>query len=303
MHGALLSRRWWWRWRKIVITLVSAVIVMGGAACNLGTKTGPVSAIETRVADQRADDLSDNKQVVFISLAPSPYSNRHDCMRAGFGIYLLLRDHVEQLNLPIVISYYDGSEFFQDQVAIAKVLNIGDVYIMGGSTWSQGPAFYVRRFFEIGGLANMMGVSASAWSTSGGTHTGGAEVVHSILRSMMGMGANVFTLGQKYLVFTTDERLHPATPGAFSRFDMWYMDQFSRMIAVQALAEGDREEAQRLGVRLGVSPFYFKNTARNRFPPSPELLNQYDTLLALINSAADPDSKAWKNLTALLSSP
>ena len=29
--------------------------------------------------------------VTFISLAPSPYTSRHDCMRAGFGIYLLLK--------------------------------------------------------------------------------------------------------------------------------------------------------------------------------------------------------------------
>ncbi len=289
--------------RKAVITLLSVVIFVGGSVCSLAIEAGSDAVIETRAADQRADGRSGKKQVVFISLAPSPYTNRHDCMRAGFGIYILLRNHIKQFKLPISLSYYDGSEFFQDQGAIAKVLSLGNVYVMGGSTWGQGPAFYARRFFEIGGESNLMGSSATAWATSGGAHTGGAEVVHSMLRSMMGMGANAFTLGQKYMVFTTDERLNPTTPGAFSRFDMWYMDQFARMIAVQALADGDRIKAQRLGVRLGVSPFYFKSTDSKPFPPPPEVLDRYDALLALINSSAKPDSKSWKSLTALLSVP
>jgi len=33
----------------------------------------------------------------------------------------------------------------------------------------------------------------------------------------MGLGAQAFTLGQKYMVFVTDERLDPPTAGAFAR--------------------------------------------------------------------------------------
>lgn len=45
----------------------------------------------------------------------------------------------------------------------------------------------------------------------------------------MGMGADVFTLGQKYMVFTTDERYH-VKAGEFQLFDVWTMDQFARYL-------------------------------------------------------------------------
>ena len=71
------------------------------------------------------------------------------------------------------------------------------MFVVGGSTWGQGPTTYVRQFFELGGAVNMTGVSATGWATAGGAHTGGEEVVHSIMRSMMGQGAQVFTMASE----------------------------------------------------------------------------------------------------------
>jgi hypothetical protein len=47
-------------------------------------------------------------------------------------------------------------------------------------------------------------------------------------RTLMGMGAQVFSLGQKRMVFTMDERETP--PGEFTLLDCWYMDQFARNV-------------------------------------------------------------------------
>jgi hypothetical protein len=71
---------------------------------------------------------------------------------------------------------------------IAEVLKGPRVIAVGGSTWSQGPSRYVRQFFELAGGQSLGGVSATAWVTAGGAHTGGEEVVSGILRSLMGDG-------------------------------------------------------------------------------------------------------------------
>ena len=54
------------------------------------------------------------------------------------------------------------------------------------------------------------------------------------------MGAQVFTLGQKLPIFTTEER-EGAPPGHFTLLDCWFMDQFARTIAVAALSRGDQK--------------------------------------------------------------
>lgn len=234
--------------------------------------------------------------VRFLCIAPSPYSNRHDALRAGFGIYLLLRDLIAAHALPIELSYYDASAFFEDTARIQAVLQDPDVLVIGGSTWNQGPAYYVRRFFERSGETYLGGVAASAWATAGGAHTGGEEVVATTLRSLMGMGAATFTLGQKYMVFSTDERLDPPTPGAFALLDLYYMDLFARTIAVTALARQDRNTARKLANALGASPFYYMHG----YPTSTESLARYRPLQARLNAAADAASQEYEALRALL---
>jgi len=234
-----------------------------------------------------------------ICLAPSPFTHRHDALRAGFGIYLLLEDVIQKQRLPIRTRYYDGSAFYNDKKRIAEVLTGARVIVVGGSTWSQGPSLYVRQFFELAGGQNLSGVSATAWATAGGAHTGGEEVVAGSLRSLMGMGAQTFSLGQKYMVFTTDERLDPPVAGAFSTLDLWYMDQFARTIAVVALAGNDRAAAEQLGRQLGTSPYYFMTS----YPPGEAVLRSYGPLQQRLNAAADPSSDAYKQLVAKLAAP
>ena len=264
------------------------------AAAPAGSQTTPISA-----AAHAPAPTDGAVEVRLICLAPSPYSHRHDALRAGFGIYLLLQDVILEQRLPIRISYYDGSAFSNDRKRIAEVLKGPRVIAVGGSTWSQGPSLHVRQFFELAGGQDLSGVSATAWATAGGAHTGGEEVVSGILRSLMGMGAQTFTLGQKYMVFTTDERLDPPVAGAFSTLDLWYMDQFARTIAVIALAGNDRAAAEKLARHLGTSPYYFMTN----YPPGEAVLRRYGPLQQRLNAAADPSSDAYKQLVAKLAAP
>lgn len=66
---------------------------------------------------------------------------------------------------------------------------------------------------------SFIGIQVSSWVTAGGAHTGGEVVVQDIQRSLMGIGASVFNLGQKLVVFTTEERLDiPPVSSHFSIF-------------------------------------------------------------------------------------
>ena len=40
-------------------------------------------------------------EIRLLCFGPSPYSSRHDSMRAGFGIYLLLQQVIRDENLPL----------------------------------------------------------------------------------------------------------------------------------------------------------------------------------------------------------
>mmetsp|Transcript_48518 Transcript_48518/g.105233 ORF Transcript_48518/g.105233 Transcript_48518/m.105233 type:complete len:92 (+) Transcript_48518:197-472(+) len=57
----------------------------------------------------------------------------------------------------------------------------------------------------------------------------------------MGMDGFAFTLGQKLVVFATDEHNRPA--GEFSLRDAWFMDLFARRIALAAASKLDAARA------------------------------------------------------------
>ena len=118
--------------------------------------------------------------------------------------------------------------------------------MLGGATWAQGSNRFMRQFFEETGSEALWGVQATTYTTAGGSHTGGEMVVADTLRSLMGMGASVFTLGQKYMVFTTDERINGPAAGQFALIDVWFMEQFAKAIAVEAMAKSDPAAAGKL---------------------------------------------------------
>jgi hypothetical protein len=112
----------------------------------------------------------------------------------------------------------------------------------------------------------------------------------------MGMGARTFSLGQKYMVFSTDERVDPPEPGQFSLLDCWFMDQFARNLAVVALAGNDRAKSAELLKRLGGGPHYYTSISRD-----PKVLDaRYGALRKRLNAAADARSEAYQGLRALL---
>lgn len=238
----------------------------------------------------------DSLDLRLINLAPSPYSNRHDAERAGFGIFLSLQNVVTEYNLPVKVSYYDGSENYADGTWITNVLTDANMVLLGAETWCQGPAYYSRRFFENAGGLNLGGTYASAWASSGGYHTGGEVTISTNLRSFMGLGANVFTMGQKLMDFTTEERLTPPA-GEYSLFDCWYMDQFARYCCAVGLAGNDQKAFQSYCDQFGCSPFYYSDN----FPPDQATLDQFVPLAARLNQAADQDSESYQQLISMYS--
>lgn len=176
-----------------------------------------------------------NDEVRLVCLAPSPYTKRQDALRAGYGLTLLVRAHLKKLGLPTAVTLYDGAKRLTSASAAKALFSpLPKVMLVGSSTWSQGSNRFLREFFELTGDVSMLGVKASSWVTSGGAHTGGEMVAMDTQRSLQGLGAAVFTLGQKQMVLTTDE-FEDRKAGEFSLLDVWFLDQFARMIALQTL--------------------------------------------------------------------
>ena len=238
-------------------------------------------------------------EVRFLNLAPSPYTQRHDAFRAGCGILLSLERLIAEHKLPLRATYHDAVPAIENPAKAKALVHGARVLVVGGSTWAQGSAYYLRRFLELVDAEDLAGVSATAWATAGGVHTGGDIVIADTLRTLMGMGAQVFSLGQKSMVFTTDERFQPRAAGEFSILDCWFMEQFAKQIALVALAGNDRAQAAALEKQLDFTPIYW-----SRFPPDEaSIAPRFRELRDRINAAANPKSEAYQKLRALLAEP
>ena len=223
-----------------------------------------------------------------IVLAPSPYTHRMDSIRAGYGIKTLLEAHVQQLGLPFTVGFYDGVKRLNDVTSLVELFsNSPRVILMGSSVWGQGSNRYIRQLFEILPQQSIIGTQASSWVTAGGAHTGGEVVVQDIQRSLMGIGASVFNLGQKLVVFTTEER-DDIPFGDFTLLDVWVMDQFAQLTILQALQRRgpglpNPEKVQSI---LGFQINYFA-----RFPLSPaDFTKEIRRLRLFLNRAINPSS-------------
>jgi hypothetical protein len=234
-------------------------------------------------------------EVRFLSLAPSPYTQRHDSFRAGCGILLSLERLVREHKLPLRATFHDAVPSLENPEQAKALVRGAQVLVVGGSTWAQGSAYYLRRFFELVDAEDLTGVSATAWTTAGGVHTGGEVVIADTLRTLMGMGAQVFSLGQKSMVFPTGERLEPRVEGEFTILDCWFMEQFAKNIALVALGSHDRAKAAAMEKQLDFTPLYW-----TRFPKEEALLvPRFGELRDRLNAAANPKSEAYKKLRAL----
>ena len=223
-----------------------------------------------------------------IVLAPSPYTHRLDSIRAGYGLKTRLEARVQQLGLPFTIGFYDGVKRLNDVTTLAELFsNSPRAIIMGSSTWGQGSNRYVRQLFEVLPQQSIIGTQASSWVTAGGAHTGGEVVATDIQRSLMGIGASVFNLGQKLVVFTTEER-EDIPSGDFTLLDMWVMDQFAQIIILQALQRRGPglPSPEKVQAILGFRIDYF-----SRFPLSPgDFTKEMRELRIFLNRAKNPSS-------------
>ena len=269
--------------------LSAAIILLAGlrvsdVRAQQDITAAPASGVE-RVAEVR-----------FLNLAPSIYTHRYDSLRAGLGIALELRALIKAQNLPIRITFYDAASTLDHPEGAKGLLHGADVLVLGGETWAQGSTRFEREFFEETGTEALWGVEATAYTTAGGSHTGGEIVVADTLRSLMGMGASVFTLGQKAMVFTTDERVGGPEAGQFALIDAWFMEQFAKAIALEAVTKSDPKIAAKVAAQLQLSHTYYRDFPRDEAP----LRARLGEVLDLINAAATPGSGAYEKIGALL---
>jgi hypothetical protein len=233
-----------------------------------------------------------------IVLAPSPYTHRLDSIRAGYGLKTLLEARVQQLGVPFTIGFYDGVKRLDDVTSLAELFsNSPRAIIMGSSTWGQGSNRYLRQLFEVLPQQSIIGTQASSWVTAGGAHTGGEVVATDIQRSLMGIGASVFNLGQKLVVFTTEER-EDIPPGDFTLLDMWVMDQFAQIIILQALQRRGPglPSPEKVQAILGFRIDYF-----SRFPLSQgDFTKEMRELRIFLNRAKNPSSPERARVLASL---
>lgn len=237
-------------------------------------------------------------EVRFLCFAPSPYTRRHDALRAGLGVFLSLRRLAEEHGLRLAATFYDGIPALENTAKARALLQGARVLVVGSSTWAQGSSQYVRRFFELANSESLLGASATAWATAGGSGTGGELVVEDTLRTLMAMGAQTFSLGQKYMVFTTGERFGPPE-GEFTMLDCWYMEQFAKSIALAAMAGNNRAETAALAAKLDLHHEYWR-----KFPKSEAAITErYSALRKRLNAAADANSPAYRALSTLVQTP
>jgi hypothetical protein len=241
----------------------------------------------------------DAPEVRFLNLAPSPYTHRHDAFRAGCGILLSLERLAREHHLPLRVTFHDAVPALEKPDQAKSLVHGARVLVVGGSTWAQGSAYYLRRFFELVDAEDLAGMSATAWTTSGGAHTGGEVVVADTLRTLMGMGAQVFSLGQKSMVFPTGERFDPRQEGDFTILDCWFMEQFAKNIALVALAGSDQQKALQLEKQLDFTPIYWNHFPKDEASIAPRFRELRDRL----NQAADEKSEQYRKLRALVSVP
>jgi hypothetical protein len=232
------------------------------------------------------------REIRLVCVAPSPYTRRYDALRAGYGIIKLLKFHIQKQGLPMETSLYDGAKRLGSPAEVKSLFaNRPSVLLIGSSTWGQGSNRFIRQLFELVSDVSLIGVRASCWVTSGGAHTGGEIVALDIQRSLQGLGASVFSLGQKLMVLTTDEREELAA-GQFALLDVWFLDQFARMTILQAVDTDAEREKLRSALAFDVN--YYQ-----RFPlKSADYQTQVRETHRFLNDAAKPTSPERQEVMA-----
>src|SRR5262245_7643798 len=76
-------------------------------------------------------------EIRLLCFGPSPYTSRHDSMRAGFGIYLLLQQVIRDENLPLKATIYDAFPSVENAERARALLRDARVLVVGTSTWGQ----------------------------------------------------------------------------------------------------------------------------------------------------------------------
>lgn len=105
------------------------------------------------------------------------------------------------------------------------------------------------------------------------------------MRSLMGMAAQTFTLGQKLMVFSTDERIG-RSPGEFTLLDSWYMEQFAKVLLLEAQTRGDPAAAREIARKLKLTHAYYSGHPKT----NEQMVPLHQELVQLISTALEARS-------------
>jgi multimeric flavodoxin WrbA len=227
-----------------------------------------------------------------LHFSASTATNRHDSHRAGLGIAGFLGEITKEYSLPLRTEFIWALPSVTNRDAVAALLTGMDVVVIGSPTYGQGSPWFIRRFFELCAAVALWGKLGTAWATSGGQHTGGELTVSDTLRSLQGLGGCTFSFAQKSMVFGTDQKFSGS--GMFSLTDVWFMEQFARTIAAQAMLR--IEPATDWAGRLGLNVYYYRS-----FPTQKEMTAKFGGWRDALNAPllGNPDL-AYQELTARL---
>src|SRR5260370_23652681 len=84
--------------------------------------------------------VAQTPEVRLLSLAPSPYTSRHDSFRAGCGILLSLERLIREHHLGLHATYYDAVPALENADKAKALVHGAQVLVIGASTWAQGSA-------------------------------------------------------------------------------------------------------------------------------------------------------------------
>ena len=194
--------------------------------------------------------------------------------------------------LPLEAEYIWALPMVTDRERASALLIGADLVVIGLPTYNQGSPWFMRRFFELTTSVALWGKLGTAWATAGGQHTGGEIAIADTLRSLQGLGVCTFSFAQKTMVFGTNQKF--AADGIFDLVDLWFMEQFARTIAAQAMIRINPGEDW--AARFGLQVNYYLN-----FPTREALAGRLGEWQDALNRPlTDPPAAAYAALSERL---
>lgn len=221
-----------------------------------------------------------------LHFSPGTATDRHDSHRAALGFVQGVVSAAAELALDAVCRLDWALPAIDEAPRVHALLEGADLVAIATPVHGQGSPWFVRKFLEQTRGLQLWGMPATAFATSGGTHTGGEMALLDTFRSLQGCGACTFTFAQKLTVLPVQQRLRP--DGEFDPVDVWFLRQLARTCLVQWAARSDRAAGRSVARRLGVDTAYYLD-----FPDAARLEAEAGALCRWMNEPLSDPAGAY----------